>query len=158
MPTSLTPALFLSEDVVPMETLVFFRHHIQNVVHDVIAREFHKLAAAGEMNNGRLAHRIRRDAGRVSKWLSWPSNMTLNSISDLMVGLAIDPSKLLADEMAVVDSQDSETSPADDMVLAMSGKPSEQAPPEPEPDASLVGLSPIRKDEQAMLLLQRRAA
>ena len=97
MPTYLTPDLSLDDEVVPEKAVWFFRRNLQNVLYDVVIREFRRLEDAGEINKLRLANRLRREPSQITRWLCSPGNWTLNTISDLMVGMAVDPTRLVTD-------------------------------------------------------------
>jgi hypothetical protein len=101
MTTYREPVLSLDDEVLAKETLWFFRRHLHNAVYDFLIRTFRRLEDADRMTKGRLSTRIDREPASVTRWLSAPSNLTLNTISDLFVGMAVDPTTLLADEMSV---------------------------------------------------------
>ena len=97
MPTSLAPTLSLDREITRAD-LWFYRDLLQSFVHECVTTRFRQLADAGLMTQAKLAERIHRDAASVNRSLANPRNLTLNTISDLMVGMGVDPTTLLVDE------------------------------------------------------------
>lgn len=84
---------FLSEILegqpIPEDTLVYFRERLRDRLHSAILAAFERRSKSG-FKQADLATRIHRTRAQITRWLSTPSNLTLDSISDLMVGLAMD--------------------------------------------------------------------
>jgi transcriptional regulator with XRE-family HTH domain len=84
---------FLSEILegkpVPEDTLVYFRERLRDRLHSAILKAFAQRQSDG-LRQKDLAERIHRTRAQITRWLSAASNITLDSISDLMVGLGMD--------------------------------------------------------------------
>ncbi len=85
---------FLSEilewEPVPQDTLMYFRERLRHRLHATILEAFSRRARERNLKQSNLAIRIHRKRAQIARWLSTQSNLTLDSISDLMVGLAMD--------------------------------------------------------------------
>jgi transcriptional regulator with XRE-family HTH domain len=85
---------FLSEILewkpVPQDTLVYFRERLRHRLHATILDAFARRAEERGLKQSDLAKRIHRKRAQIARWLSTQSNLTLDSISDLMVGLGMD--------------------------------------------------------------------
>jgi transcriptional regulator with XRE-family HTH domain len=85
---------FLSEilewEPVPQDTLVYFRERLRHRLHAAILAAFTRRAKERGLKQSDLAKRIHRKRAQITRWLSTQSNLTLDSISDLMVGLGMD--------------------------------------------------------------------
>ena len=138
MAISLAPGLSLSDSVVPMRTLWFFRYKLRRAFLRFILAEFDRLQQNGEYNRKWLARRIhRKNASIVTRWFTAPGNLGLDSISDLLVGMAIDPTTLLVEEpLAAV-------SPVIDLVTHEHSQPERRGePPLPTAKAENVQYDP----------------
>jgi ParB-like chromosome segregation protein Spo0J len=129
MTTSLITTLSLETETVRRDHLRIYRHHFLNAVHEFLYGTFRRLADANLMTQADLARRIHRDTASVSRWLAEPKNIELNTLSDLMVGMAIDPTTLLADALEPPSAVTKE--PAAAPQAAQEALKSIQAPPEP---------------------------
>jgi transcriptional regulator with XRE-family HTH domain len=85
---------FLSEILewkpIPQDTLVYFRERLRHRLHSAILDAFTQRAKERELKQKDLATRIHKSRVQINRWLSTASNLTLDSISDLMVGLGMD--------------------------------------------------------------------
>jgi transcriptional regulator with XRE-family HTH domain len=85
---------FLSEILewgpIPQDTLVYFRERLRHRLHSAILDAFNRRASQRDFKQTDLARRIHRTRAQIARWLSTQSNLTLDSISDLMVGLGMD--------------------------------------------------------------------
>jgi len=86
--------LFLSEILedrpIPESTLIYFRERFRDKLHSAILEAFLIRSQQKNLKRQDLAARIHRTKAQISRWFSAPSNITLDSISDLMVGLGMD--------------------------------------------------------------------
>jgi transcriptional regulator with XRE-family HTH domain len=84
---------FLSEILggtpIPEDKLVYFRERLRDRLHSAILAAFEQRAKKG-FKQSDLAERINKKRAQIARWLSTTSNLTLDSISDLMVGLGMD--------------------------------------------------------------------
>lgn len=76
---------------VPDGTLWFYRGRVQDRLYDLIVQEFYRQEDAGEITKAALAQRLGRRPEQITRWLAAPSNLTLDTISDLLVGLRVPP-------------------------------------------------------------------
>jgi transcriptional regulator with XRE-family HTH domain len=85
---------FLSEILewkpVPEDTLVYFQERLRHRLHSAILDAFTRRAKERGLKQKDLAARIHKSSVQINRWLSTASNLTLDSISDLMVGLGMD--------------------------------------------------------------------
>jgi len=92
--TSQEQMSFLSEILewkpIPEDKLVYFRERLRNRLPSAILDAFIKRAKQKGLKQCDLATRIGRTRAQITRWFSTPSNLTLDSISDLMVGLGMD--------------------------------------------------------------------
>jgi hypothetical protein len=72
---------------IPRSTLSYYRERFRNRVFDFIVTKFADQEAQG-LNQSKLGKRIDRDPKIIHRWLSEPSNLTLDSVSDLLIGIA----------------------------------------------------------------------
>ena len=76
---------------VPERTLWFYRGRLQHRIYDLIVQEFYRQEDAGLVNRAALARRLNKRPEQITRWLAAPSNWTLDTISDLLVGLRVPP-------------------------------------------------------------------
>jgi transcriptional regulator with XRE-family HTH domain len=83
-------AEILEDRPIPEATLIYFRERFRDKLHSAILEAFLTRAQEKNLKQQDLAARIHRTKGQISRWFNTPSNLTLDSISDLMVGLGMD--------------------------------------------------------------------
>jgi transcriptional regulator with XRE-family HTH domain len=85
---------FLSEILewkpVPQDTLEYFRERLRHRLHSAILEAFSRRAKEKGLKQKDLAARIHKSKVQINRWLGTAGNLTLDSISDLMVGLGMD--------------------------------------------------------------------
>ena len=93
-----SPTLFLSEILegiegqeIPKHKLAYLRARLRNRIYDLVLSEFVRLQKDKGATKADLARRIGRDAALISRWLSAPSNWTLDTVSDLLAAMAAEP-------------------------------------------------------------------
>lgn len=74
---------------IPEEKLVYFRERLRDRLHSAILAAFQRYVEKG-FKQSDLAERIHKKRAQITRWLGSPSNLTLDSISDLMIGLGTD--------------------------------------------------------------------
>jgi hypothetical protein len=74
-------------DQIPLRTLEVFRNRFRTQLFDLILSEYSKQARAGFTKRD-LARRINRRPEQITRWLGTPSNWTLDTISDLLLGIS----------------------------------------------------------------------
>lgn len=89
-------ASFLSEIIagerIPIGKLAYFRGRLTNRMHELVLDEFLRLSQAGKINKATLAKRIGREPAQVTRWLGAPGNWTIETLSDLLLGMGYEPS------------------------------------------------------------------
>lgn len=75
------------DQTIPAGKLTYFRARLQDRIYDLIVRAFVQKEADGEMTRGGLANRIRKDPAQITRYLTSPSNWTLDTVSDLLLGI-----------------------------------------------------------------------
>jgi hypothetical protein len=84
----LTEILDLEADVIPLGKLAFFRERFRHELHQLVLRKFLALQDARGFTKRDLARRIGRKPEQVTRWLGAPGNLTLDTVSDLLLGMA----------------------------------------------------------------------
>lgn len=98
--TTSTNHSFLSEIVagepIPLDRLSFFRARLQSRLYDLVITKFLKLEHGGEISRAELGRRIGKDPAQISRLLGAPGNWTLDTTSDLLLGMGeeLEPSSL----------------------------------------------------------------
>jgi len=73
-------------DPISESKLVYLQERLRGRFFDILIDRF-ELAREGGLTQRKLARRIRKSPEVVNRWLSAPSNLTLDSISDLFAGI-----------------------------------------------------------------------
>jgi transcriptional regulator with XRE-family HTH domain len=92
MPISRTSILSEIEQGKPISarTRAYYRRRLQNRIHRLILAAFRQQQKETGLNQKQLAERIGKDKSKVNYWLGVPSNLTLETISDLLLGMGVD--------------------------------------------------------------------
>src|ERR1700738_4182275 len=72
---------------IPPKTLQYFRNRLRSQLFDLVLAEYEKQAQQG-FTQRELAHRISRGSDQISRWFSAPGNWTLDTVSDLLLGIS----------------------------------------------------------------------
>jgi hypothetical protein len=93
-----------------MRTRVFFRERLRVNLHQFLLQEFVQRMRASGLTRKELARRIGKRPEVVTRCLGAPSNLTLDTVSDLLLGMGLEPTfsgRQLAQPqaVAVVDEQ-----------------------------------------------------
>jgi hypothetical protein len=94
LPAYLTPTLSESEEVgaeIPYGVLAYFRSRLNNRMHELVLNEFAAQEREGRTTRAELARRIRRKPEQITRWLGSPGNWTLETVSDLLLGMGMEP-------------------------------------------------------------------
>ena len=81
----------LNGDPIPVGKLSYFRTQLRYDLHEVVLREFLRQEDKIGLTQADLARRIHRKASQVSKLLGAPGNWTINTVSDLLLGMKAQP-------------------------------------------------------------------
>jgi hypothetical protein len=87
MTISHTPDLFeeiLAGNPIPVGKLEYFRARLRLEFHDFILRRF---LTQENLTKAELARRIHRSPEVVNRWLATPGNWTIDTLSDLLIGM-----------------------------------------------------------------------
>ncbi len=89
MPTSQTQKTPASSTNQPISTreIAYCNRRLQNAVFNEIVKAFVKEAKAGRTSRATLAKRIGKEPPQITRWLSGPANLTLNTISTILLGM-----------------------------------------------------------------------
>jgi hypothetical protein len=77
---------------IPRSRLVYLRARLRNRIYNLVVSEFQRQHG----KKADLASRIGRDPAQITRWLSSPSNWTLDTISDLMAAMGTEPGLSIA--------------------------------------------------------------
>lgn len=91
MATSITPTYSLDDAPIPPRALAFHRRQFQLDWHEKVLEEFRRQEGAGQLTKAKLARRLGKKPEQITRWLASPSNWTLDTLSDLLVGMGVEP-------------------------------------------------------------------
>lgn len=88
---------FLSEIVsgerIPDGKQSYFRTRLKNSFHDVVLTQFADL----NINKADLARRLGKEPAQITRWLGSPGNWTLDTLSDILLGMGCEPQLFIND-------------------------------------------------------------
>jgi hypothetical protein len=127
----LTEILDLDAEKIPLGKLSFFREQLKHQLHEVVLRKFHSIrdGKKPDFTKRDLARRIGRKPEQVTRWLGAPGNLTIDTMSDLLIGMGaiLDPVSVDVDSLVVRSGQEPP------MLLQSEGQPKASIPP-PSPN------------------------
>ena len=68
-------------------TRAYFQDRLRTRLYDLVIRELETYKSRG-LTQAQLAIRIGKRTDQISRWLSSPGNLTLDTVSDLLLGIA----------------------------------------------------------------------
>jgi len=80
--------------------IAFFRQRLKNRIFSAIAEFFAEEAAAGRTTKKQIASFLDRDPSQITRWLTTPSNMTLDTVSDLLLALDAEPGNFVIERLS----------------------------------------------------------
>jgi hypothetical protein len=93
--TTSQPTSFLSEILegtrIPAEKLSYFRARLKNRLHAMVLSQFLKQEKDKLLTKADLARRLGKKPEQVTRWLGAPGNWTLDTVSDLLLGMGYEP-------------------------------------------------------------------
>lgn len=95
MPTFRVPSLSLRDEEIPKSTIRYFTRRFQHELHELVSSEVRRVLGEGLISQRKLANRLGKDAAQINRWLGAPGNWTLDTVAQLMVGVAVDPRSVL---------------------------------------------------------------
>lgn len=81
-----TPASSTNQPISARQ-IAYYNRRLQNVVFNEIIRAFVEEVKAGRISRAALAKRIGKEPAQITRWLSGPANLTLNTISIILLGM-----------------------------------------------------------------------
>jgi len=93
MTTSQTSTLSekLMETPISVGTLAYFRERLRIGLHEMVFLEFRKQERDGRLTKAELARRLGKRPEQITRWLGAPGNWTLDTVSDLLLGMGSEP-------------------------------------------------------------------
>ncbi len=76
---------------IPVAMLAYFRGRLGNKIHELVLTEFAAQEREGKTSRAELARKIRRKPEQITRWLGSPGNWTLDTLSDLLLGMGLEP-------------------------------------------------------------------
>ena len=71
--------------------LAYFRGRLSNRVHELVLTEFAVQEREGNTSRAELARKIGRKPEQITRWLGSPGNWTMDTFSDLLLGMGLEP-------------------------------------------------------------------
>lgn len=71
----------------PERDIHYYRQRLKNRFFEALTSFFAQEAESRHLTKRGLAEKLKRDPAQITRWLSEPSNLTLETISDLLLGL-----------------------------------------------------------------------
>ena len=127
---------------IPPAKLAYFQERMRDRVFDFIIGLFLREQKNG-LNKAKLGRRIGKRPEVVNRWLGGPSNLTLDTISDLLLGIAAE--ELLLNSQTLVDRAPVNEFHLDD--VPASAESSEEPEQDGEQASALMGLKPPSQDD-----------
>jgi transcriptional regulator with XRE-family HTH domain len=90
------PSDTIAPDNLALSARVYFRERFRNRLYDLIIGELELFKSKG-FTQAQLARRLNKRPDQISRWLSGPGNMTLDTVSDLLLGLSGGELSMLVD-------------------------------------------------------------
>src|SRR5258706_1057953 len=98
--TNTSPTHFLSDVLspgpVPSGKLAYFRTRFSLALHQLVLKRFMELERSG-FSRAELARRIGKKPEQITRWFGSPGNWELETVSDLLIGMASEPAVSLVD-------------------------------------------------------------
>lgn len=90
----------VGQQTVPLGKLSYFRARLAGRIHQALLTLFAKLESDRRFTRRELAKRIHRKPEQITRWLSYPNNLTLDTASDLFVGLGFEIEQVILVDLA----------------------------------------------------------
>lgn len=83
----------LSEEPITVGQIAYFRERFRNQIHEVVLGCFLAEGQGSGLTRSKLAKRLGKRPEQITRWLAAPGNLTLDTISDLLLAMnaEIDP-------------------------------------------------------------------
>jgi hypothetical protein len=76
---------------IPVAMLAYFRGRLSNKVHELVLSEFAAQEREGKATRTDLARKVHKKPEQITRWLGSPGNWTLDTLSDLLLGMGLEP-------------------------------------------------------------------
>lgn len=80
--------------------LEYFRARLRGRVHQSLLKLFGKAEKAARLTRRQWAARVHRKPEQITRWLSYPGNPTVDTLSDLFIGLGYEVERLVLIDLA----------------------------------------------------------
>ena len=77
----------LKNSEIPARDIFYFRQSLKNRIFQSIVARFAELAKKEGLTKKDLARKIGKDPSRITRWLNGTSNLELETVSDLLLGM-----------------------------------------------------------------------
>jgi transcriptional regulator with XRE-family HTH domain len=115
---------------IPLRTRLLYRRRLQHRIQRLLRKAFHEEQKRTDLTQKEYAERIDKDKSKVNRWLSIPSNLTLETISDLLLGLGVDLDELSFTPLAdLIYEADGKTIPFDKTLNSLNNRVVVSNPP-----------------------------
>jgi hypothetical protein len=82
------------EAIIPSD-LGYERERFRNVVHQAVLEKFLEESEKSGFSRAQMSRRLRKKPEQITRWLGAPGNWTLDTVTDLMLAMRLDPASLL---------------------------------------------------------------
>lgn len=89
----------VSQENLEPRILAYFQERFRNRLYELVIEEFEKQQRENGLTQRELAQRINKSVSRVNKWLRTPGNWTLDTVSDLLIGISKSELKISSKEI-----------------------------------------------------------
>ncbi len=72
---------------IPVGKLAYFQTRLAGRIHQAMLKVFARVERESNFTRRELAHRIGRKPEQITRWFSYPGNLTLGTVSDIFVGM-----------------------------------------------------------------------
>lgn len=87
------PILSNSKELeIPARAKAYFRARLSNKIHSLVLSEFSKQESIGVISKASLARRVGKKPEQITRWLGSSGNWTIETLSDLLLGMGLEPS------------------------------------------------------------------
>jgi Helix-turn-helix len=69
----------------------YYRHRLKNRVFEAVWEEFVKQFDELNLTKKSIANRLGKDPSQITRWLSGPSNLTMETVSDILLAMNCEP-------------------------------------------------------------------
>jgi hypothetical protein len=90
----------LSADRIPAGKLAYFQTRLAGNIHQAMLKLFGRLEHLGTFTRRELARRIGRKPEQITRWFSYPGNLTLATVSDIFLGMGYELESITLTDLA----------------------------------------------------------